>query len=348
VEEHDCRAWSPNQEWVLRPLIAPTEAPPTSPIELAQADTSQLNFGVPSKVVEKYLKEQKRLREKEKKRGDVAHLAPYRINKVKKDETDDDADRERKEDSSEEEQEDSKSNSAAYRPGPIPEPPGPEVIYSRPSPLFGMGSKPHPLSSRGQRPPPGSPGSKVLSYMEGVMPIYEDAKVEDPVFPDFLLHASSNQQEDLDRPTRYKVRRTPSRIPEPTGHPDYVPPKKKYDGRVKEEAQEQDDDEDDDNAEESVEEGEEQEDEASRPQGEREESQEDDAKSPQGEESQEDEGEKPVQREVTEKEAEELEEDEDPARDVASFMKLLFKGIATKMGKEDKDEEKMVDILGDR
>jgi hypothetical protein len=46
----------------LRPLIAPTKPPPTPDPQLADG----VNFQVPSKVVDKYLQEQKRLREKEK------------------------------------------------------------------------------------------------------------------------------------------------------------------------------------------------------------------------------------------------------------------------------------------
>lgn len=52
-----------NKEWVLRPLIAPTQPPPTQDPQLADG----VNFQVPSRVVDKYLNEQKRLREKENK-----------------------------------------------------------------------------------------------------------------------------------------------------------------------------------------------------------------------------------------------------------------------------------------
>lgn len=78
-----------------------------------------------------------------------------------------------------------------------------------------------------------------MMYMEGAYPVYQEVPVADPVFPDFLLHAASNDEADSDesndeyKAPRYAVTRKPLTFPLPTGHPNFQPGKPKYDGRFK-------------------------------------------------------------------------------------------------------------------
>ncbi|OXA60481.1 hypothetical protein Fcan01_05076 [Folsomia candida] len=357
-----------NKEWVLRPLIAPTQPPPTQDPQLADG----VNFQVPSRVVDKYLNEQKRLREKENKNKNRdknddhvgAFLEPYKIRHKKN-----------KPSTSQQEESSEEETPVRYRNGlrnglRQAAPPGPEIMYSRPSGLFPYEPRPH-----------GILGQKVITYMDGISPIYEDAKVEDPTFPNFLLHAASNSDEE-DSPTRYAVTRRPFQ-PEPTGHPDYVPDKKKYDGRDKDknytppklptgeesaEGEVQSEEKQSSEKKSSEEEEEEDEDQRAKPghfgysnssptqisattptpnaSSSTTPSSDGDGGEKSDESGEDEEEEDETSQEDQKKPAEEDIDlgDDDPARDVAGFMKLLFQGINNRISKPDK---KTTDVLQD-
>lgn len=262
-----------------------------------------------------------------------------------------------------------RSNWSKYRNTPVLQdaPPGPEIMYSRPAPLFPYDPQSH-----------GKQGQKVLAYMDGVAPIYEDAKIEDPTFPDFLLHASSTPE--IGDGPRYQVTRAP--IQEPSGHPDYIAPKKKYDGRVKDEDYVPPQPKADES--EEVEDKQSEEDQSEENQSEEEKDDQKPATPPQtvplghfgyngsplvrdppaapapttpspetsdgnkSEESEENEDQEENSQEEKKSEVEEEDVDlgdDDPARDVAGFMKLLFQGINNRITKTDTVKNTVNDLL---
>lgn len=87
-----------------------------------------------------------------------------------------------------------------------------------------------------------------------------DVKVEDPVFPDFLLRGLQKQDTTAKpgkfNPFRYPKTSKPVDIPLSTGHTNYVSQRPKYDGRRKdpnfkpiEESEEEEDEEEEDEVE---------------------------------------------------------------------------------------------------
>lgn len=181
---------------------------PTPPVPLELKEAAKLQ--VPSKVADEYLEQQKFVREQQDLEDDSQPITTYKI-----------VNRRKKKPIS------VAANEFRSRKQNLNEPPKPKVFYSRSQPNFLK-----PQYSRYSLPP------RELMYMEGMYPIYNtDVKVEDPVFPDFLLHGLQREETtakpDKYKPARYAVRRKPVDIPLPTGHPNFVPQRPKYDGRRK-------------------------------------------------------------------------------------------------------------------
>jgi len=331
IEEHDCRAWSPNQEWVLRPLlVVPKPTPPGTP-----AVAEDVKYQVPSRVVDQYLEQQKYEREQQEQDiGDGSgKKSSYKIKNRRKKPTPKPS-RER--------------DMFRSRKQHMEQPPKPQILFSRNKPNF---LQRH--FSRYTQPP------AQMMYMEGMYPIYDNVKVEDPTFPDFLLHATQNyeptEKPEKYKPARYAVTRKPFDIPMPVGHPSFVPQRPKYDGRIKDPNFKQEPEEEESEEEDEVEEPEPktegqvedallkdklERDQQNQSEESEEEDQDDDAG---GEEDEEE----PASDEKSKKEEKEVaqESEEDPAQNVAGFMKLLFKGISNKMQSEDRAHEEMINTF---
>ncbi|CAL8126724.1 unnamed protein product [Orchesella dallaii] len=300
-------------KWVLRPLLVAPKPTPAKPGTVPE----EVKYQVPSRIVDQYLEQQKLLRERDEE-GSGSKV--YKIkNRRKKPAKEPDSLRARKQQSM---------------------PPQPQVFYSRSQPDF--------LRKYAQYSKPQAP----MKYMEGMYPVYDEVKIEDPVFPDFLLHAASRRENEENRDKYgykpYAVTRPPLRIPLPTGHPSFSPQKPKYDGRRKEpefvqEQEESEEEEEEDEVEEPEPKTEDQvhdallRDKEERHPKESEESGE--------EEEEEDEEEKPEADQAAKEKEAEADSEEDPAVSVAGFMKLLFKGISNKLQDGDKANEEMVNTF---
>jgi len=228
VEEHDCQAWSPNQEWILRPLL-------TNPVNPAKPKQKpipgNIPLTIPSRVVDQVLKERKKEREeyleslaadeensdsdsKSNEESFGAYTGPYKVR--------------RRKDKQESEEKKPSPQKVTNRHKP---PPRPNVLFKHP---------PHPsvVHNRAHQIP-----KPQVAYINGAYPVFQDEPVEDPVFPNFLMNhiykpqpqsdnaeapTESESEEDDFSPQRYEVTRRPPTIPLPTGHPNYVAPKPKY------------------------------------------------------------------------------------------------------------------------